>query len=39
MISMRIGVEDESEPGVNNIQVAAIDRETMLSIATTAHQL
>lgn len=30
------GVEDESEPGVNNIQVAAIDRETMLSIATTA---
>lgn len=29
------GIEDESEPGVNNIQVAAIDRETMLSIATT----
>lgn len=29
------GIEDESEPGVNNIQVAAVDRGTMLSIATT----
>lgn len=29
------GVEDASEPGVDNIQVSAINRETMLSIATT----
>ncbi len=29
------GVEDVSEPGVNNIQVSAINRETMLSIAAT----
>ncbi len=29
------GVEDVSEPGVNTIQVAAINSETMLSIATT----